>query len=442
MLQARHIPLVSGVLVDVSLIALLFFHGGQVFGGVVEGAVRAAGDDVEERCLYIFGHAGSVAADVEVSAPLQPLIELFATLLHAVLDINFAGLIAREGGVEAGEYAIFVHCLKLVLVEVVHRLALFAEEEPVVACLTGGLTFFEEGAEGGDTGAGADHDDRHGGVFGQAEVVVGVKEDRHLGAFAGAVAQMPRGHPLAVAAVGLIADDADGGLNVVFVHGLAGGDGVHAGGKALKDVEKLLRIGDYLGEVGGEVDKLASPAVFLRARLIVGTDEDLEAFDGGGELGVLAYGAAGKLADAEAGAEGFFETDLDLVVVKDALATSEVKGFQNLGYGDGAVFRNDTYGVAGGVGHALFDRELHVAGLLLRAFAGEEAVVGHGGKEGVVAGVLGRVSGRLLVFFIFHFGHFSMVKRIGVECRGICWNLRGSGRFCVVFLWCLDGELW
>ena len=385
-------PSFCAVLVDVSLVALLFFHGGQVFGGVVECAVGASGDDVEQGCLYILGHTGGVAADVEVGSPLQPLVEIFAALLHAVLDVDLAGLVAGEGGVETGEDAVFVHGLELIFVKEVHGLALFAEEEPVVAFLTGDLAFFEEGAKGGDAGAGADHDDRFGGVFGEAEVVVGVEEDRHHGAFAGAVAEVSGGHPLAVAAVGLVADYADCGLDVVLVHGLAGGDGVHAGGEALEDVEELLGVGDDPGEVGGEVDELASPAVLLGAGLVLGADEAFEAFDGRGELGVLAYGAAGELADAEAGAEGLFEADLDLVVVEDALAAGVVEGFEDLGYGDGAVFGDDSDGVAWGVGHALFEGELHVARLLLRALAGEEAVVGHGGEEGVVAGVFGRVS--------------------------------------------------
>ena len=412
---------------------------------MVQGAVGAPGDYVEERVFYILGHTGSVAADVEVCASFKPLVELFCALLHAILDVDLAGLVAGEGSVEAGEHPVFVHGLELIFVEVVHGFALFAEEEPVIAFLTGGLAFFKEGAEGGDTGAGADHDDGHAGVFGQAEAVVGVQEDRHGRAFAGAVAEVSGGHPLAVASVGLVADHADRGLNVVVVHGLAGGDGVHAGGEALEDVEELLRVGDDLGEVGGEVNELASPAVLLRAGLIFGSDEAFEPFDGGRQLGVLAYGAAGELADAQAGAEGLFETDFDLVVVEDALAARVVEGFEDLGYCDGAVFGDDSDGVTGGVGHALFDGELDVTGLLLRALAGEEAVVGHGGEEGIVAGVFGRVSGGLLFFlgFLgFHFGHFSMVKRIGAKCRRIWTNcveesvlLASFGGVSLVILW-------
>ncbi len=72
-----------------------------------------------------------------------------------------------------------MHGLELVLVEEVERAALLAEEEPVVAGGAEGLALFEERAEGRDAGAGADHDDGRGGVFGQAEVGVRVQEDGH-----------------------------------------------------------------------------------------------------------------------------------------------------------------------------------------------------------------------------------------------------------------------
>ncbi len=172
-----------------------------------------------------------------------------------------------------------------------------------------------------------------------------------------------------------------------------------------------------------------------------------EAFDVRGELGVLAYGAAGELADAEAGAEGLFEADFDLVVVEDALAAGEVEGFEDLGDGDGAVFGDDADGVAGGVGHALFDGELYVAGLLLRAFAGEEAVVGHGGEEGVVAGVFGCVSrGLRLLFLHLPLRSSFYGKTHWPEMQGHLDELRVNHVerwvHLVVFLWWLVVLLW
>ena len=81
----------------------------------------------------VLGHAGGVAADVEVGAALEPGVELGGVLLHAVLDVDLVGLVAGEGGVEAGEEAVLVHGEELVFVEEVEGAALLAEEEPVVA---------------------------------------------------------------------------------------------------------------------------------------------------------------------------------------------------------------------------------------------------------------------------------------------------------------------
>ena len=95
---------------------------------------------------------------------------------------------------------------------------------------------------------------------------------------------------------------------------------------------------------------------------------------GAGSLAYWLTAAAGELADAEAGAQGFFEGDLDLVVVEDALVAGEVEGLEDVVDGLGAVLGQDADGVAGRVGHAVFEGELDVAGLLLGAFTGEEVV--------------------------------------------------------------------
>ena len=82
-----------------------------------------------------------------------------------------------------------------------------------------------------------------------------------------------------------------------------------------------------------EVDELAALAVLFGAGLVVGAAEVLHrpALRRAGELGVLVDAAAGELADGEAGAEGFVEGDLDLVVVEDALVAGEAEGGENLG---------------------------------------------------------------------------------------------------------------
>ena len=255
----------------------------------------AFGNYVEEGHFYVFGHAGGVAADVEVGSAFKPRVEFVAVFLHAVLDVDLFALVAGEGGVELGEEAVFFHGEELIFVEVVGEGALLAEEEPVVAFGGGGLALFEEGSEGGYAGAGADHDDGGVGVFGEAEGVVFVQEDGHGGADDAALAEVAGGDALAVSAVGGVADYSDGGVDLVGVRGLAGGDGVHARGEALEDVEELLRLGDDAGELGDEVDELAAPDVLFGVGFVFCAEEG---FEGCGwvvaaELGELVEAAAG-----------------------------------------------------------------------------------------------------------------------------------------------------
>ena len=129
-------------------------------------------------------------------------------------------------------------------------------------------------------------------------------------------------------------------------------------------------------------------------------------------------------------------------MVEDALVAGVVEGFEDLGDCDGAVFGDDADGVAGGVGHALVEGELDVAGLFLRAFAGEEVVVGHGGEEGVVAGVFGGVSrGRigLLVCLICNFGHVLYGKTHRGKTQSHLNELQRMSRSIGVFLWSFGG---
>ena len=69
------------------------------------------------------------------------------------------------------------HGFEFFPVEKIGGRATVAEEEPVAAFRADGRAFFEEGAEGGDAGAGPDHD--HGGVWpGRGpEVFVGMNKD-------------------------------------------------------------------------------------------------------------------------------------------------------------------------------------------------------------------------------------------------------------------------
>ena len=89
-----------------------------------------------------------------------------------------------------------------------------AEEEPVLALRPRGAAFLEKRAERGDAGAGADHDDGLVAIGGQAEIAVRVNEHAGLPHGQRALGEEHRADALALAAVGFVADGADGKMDL------------------------------------------------------------------------------------------------------------------------------------------------------------------------------------------------------------------------------------
>ena len=120
---------------------------------------------------------------------------------HEVLDVDFFLLIAGPGEVELGEGAIGLEGFDFRLIEVIGGAVGVAEEEPVAAFCAGYLAVFEEGAEGGDAGARADHDEGGVRVFGEAEAFVDVDEGARAGVRSEAVREVGGADAAAFAAV-------------------------------------------------------------------------------------------------------------------------------------------------------------------------------------------------------------------------------------------------
>ena len=108
--------------------------------------------------MDVFSHAFGIAADVKVGSTIEPSPEFGPLLEHAVLDVDFLGLIAREGGGEFVEMTGFLGLGKFIAVKKIAIGALVTKEEPIFPWMGVVLAMLEEGAEGGDAGAGSDHD--------------------------------------------------------------------------------------------------------------------------------------------------------------------------------------------------------------------------------------------------------------------------------------------
>src|SRR5690606_13832737 len=87
----------GGWLVDVAAVAAVFAHLLEVAGGVLDAHGAVLRDDVDKGLVDVLGHAGGVAADVEVGAGVDPLPYVLAVLAHAVLDVDLLRLVAGEG---------------------------------------------------------------------------------------------------------------------------------------------------------------------------------------------------------------------------------------------------------------------------------------------------------------------------------------------------------
>jgi hypothetical protein len=133
--------------------------------------------DAVQGVIDVEGQAAGVAAHVEVGALLEPGPDLGGDFFHPVLDVHLLLLIAREGRVQAGEYATVLVVLQLLLIKEVEIPSLFAEEEPVFSPGSLGRSLFEKGPERRDAGPGPDHDDRRIAAGRQAEAVGGMDED-------------------------------------------------------------------------------------------------------------------------------------------------------------------------------------------------------------------------------------------------------------------------
>src|SRR5438876_6323806 len=86
--------------VDVALIAALATERGEIGLGIGPIHPPVLRHQEGERHVDVARHVLRVAADVEMRARLQPGPELARALAHAVLHVDFLGLVAREGGIE------------------------------------------------------------------------------------------------------------------------------------------------------------------------------------------------------------------------------------------------------------------------------------------------------------------------------------------------------
>jgi hypothetical protein len=117
--------------------------------------------------------------------------------------------------------AVGLHGCELFAVEEVGAGTAFAEEEPVSARMAEYLPFVQKTAEGSDAGAGTNHDDRCVGLWGQAKPLVGLNVNWQSFPCWSALGEEGGTDAPAVAVMGAVTYDGDGGVDLACVRAWA-----------------------------------------------------------------------------------------------------------------------------------------------------------------------------------------------------------------------------
>src|SRR5438552_2659733 len=169
-------PRTPSVHVALVAICLCQFHEETLGGCAVHPALRDG--DLLQGEVHVARHALGVPANVKIRAVREPAPKFLRGLEHLVLHVHLARLVAGECEVHAAEHAPHRELFQLGSIEKIRFAAVVAEEQPVTAGGARGRAFLEKGAERGDAGAGADHDDLGGEVGRQAKGVRSLHEHR------------------------------------------------------------------------------------------------------------------------------------------------------------------------------------------------------------------------------------------------------------------------
>ena len=175
--------------------------------------------------MHVFRHARGVAADIQVRAAFQPVVQRLAVFAQLVLDVYFVRLIARKREVEALQCAALQRLLPFQLIEKIAARVRVAEQQPVAAAGIDRTAFLHKTAERCDAGARADHDDVARGVGGQPEAFVAFDEYRQRHAFFAGGEKM-RGRTPALCVAVLVLDMRDSEVRFIADSLAAGGDGI------------------------------------------------------------------------------------------------------------------------------------------------------------------------------------------------------------------------
>jgi hypothetical protein len=157
--------------------------------------------------MNVFGHSLRVAADIEERTLVQPAPEFSTLFFHALLHIDFIGLISGKRGGEFVKESGFLGSQKFLAVQEIGFRVLISEEEPIATRVAMDGTVLEKASKRGDTSSRADHDHVaiRGGKMKMARGL-DIDGDRRL---VGQIGKVPGGEALFVPTVGGVLNEGD-----------------------------------------------------------------------------------------------------------------------------------------------------------------------------------------------------------------------------------------
>src|SRR5690606_23974525 len=192
-----------------------------------------------------------IAADIDICALLQPIVELASVLAHAILNLNLVLLIARERELDTVQQTALAIIAPFRLVQESRAKVPLAEGQPILSARALSFALGDEAAEGSDTRARTDHDDGQIGVGRQSEVRVAMQIDRgnrivafHFGELFGRDAKMS-------SAVELEVNESDREVDLVRRRASARGDGIKPRRERTQESHEVLgakRLGRMLAK--------------------------------------------------------------------------------------------------------------------------------------------------------------------------------------------------
>src|SRR5205823_3802007 len=126
--------------------------------GFLNGFAPLFTNDSAQGGIDVLRHSGGIATNENLRVLFQPTPNLGCVLEHAMLNVHFLRLIAREGGIESGQNAVGLKSFQVRAIRKIAGFALRSKEQPISATCSDCLAFLKKCTEWRQSCAWTNHD--------------------------------------------------------------------------------------------------------------------------------------------------------------------------------------------------------------------------------------------------------------------------------------------